>query len=93
MSILTTLKEVVFAETEDPGKVCQIAWNDERSGGAATLLVPQAAYNRYSTRACLRALRIKIPNAHRVTTVRKEHSTVKYPTIAYQLVRVEFTTK
>jgi len=93
MGIINTLKEVVFAETDDPGKVCQIVWNDDKTSGVAMLLVPHAAYKRFTVRACLRALRIKLPNAQKIVTIKKEHSTVKYPTIHYQLVRVEFKTK
>lgn len=92
MGIISTLKEVVFAETGDPGKVCQIVWNDN-STGAATLLVPEAAYKRYATRACLRALRVKVPNATKVLGIKSAHGTVKYPTIDYHLVRVEFELK
>lgn len=92
MSILSTLKEVVFAETGDPGKVCQIMWRSKTSG-VATLLVPQAAYDRFSSRACLRALKVKVPNASKIENIRSAHGEVKYPTTTYHLVRVDFNTK
>jgi hypothetical protein len=93
MAILDAIKSTLFAETTDPGKVCQIVYKKGDPKGDATLLVPEAAYNRYARRACLRALRLKIPEAVRITSIKSAHGTVKYPTINYHLVRVEFTTK
>jgi hypothetical protein len=93
MAILDAIKSTLFAESADPGKVCQIVYKKGDSTGAATLLVPEAAYNRYARRACLRALKLKIPEATKITRIKSAHGTVKYPTIDYHLVRVEFTTK
>jgi len=93
MAILEAIAGVLFAEGEDAGKVCQIIWHKDAKSGAATLLVPEAAYNRYSSRACLRALRIKVPTAKKVTGIKSAHGVVKYPTINYHLVRVDFITE
>ena len=55
MSIISALKEVVFKETADAGKVAIIMWNDEKqSSGMASILVPVAAYDRAPYRAALR---------------------------------------
>lgn len=94
MSIISTLKEVVFKETADAGKVSIIMWNDpEQSSGTASILVPVAAYDRAPYRAALRAITIKVPHAKKVLAVKSMPGVVKYPTANYYLVRAEFTTK
>jgi hypothetical protein len=93
MSIISTLKEVVFKETSDAGKVSIIMWNDEQQQyGTASILVPVAAYDRAPYRAALRAINIKIPYAKKVLAVKAMPGVVKYPTANYYLVRAEFVT-
>jgi hypothetical protein len=91
MGIVTAVKGIVFAETEDAGKVSQVVWNVDRSGGTATLLVPVSAYDRYSRRASLRALHIKVPKAKRVVSTKVEYGVVQTPNGNYYLVRADFT--
>lgn len=93
MSILDTIKEVVFKETSDPGKVALIIWGPTKTDGTASVLVPVAAYDRAAHRAALRAVKIKVPQAVRVTALKRENGIVKYPTANYYLVRAEFATK
>lgn len=94
MSILDTIKEVVFKETADAGKVSIIMWNDStQSSGMASLLIPVAAYDRAPYRAALRAINIKVPHAKKVLSLKAAESVVKYPTANYYLVRAEFITK
>lgn len=90
MSILSALKEVVFKETSDPGKVSIVMWGLNKTTGTASILVPVAAYDRAPYRAALRAVRVKVPNASRVTSVKRENGIVKYPTANYYLVRADF---
>jgi hypothetical protein len=93
MSILKTVvdgaKELVFAETEDAGKVSQIFWSDEKSG-LVTVHVPVAAYDRYAKRAALRAVRIKVPNAVSADILKVWPQVVRLPEGSYYLVRVFF---
>ena len=91
MAILDTLKEIVFRETDDPGKVCLIAWNKDHNTGIITVLVPAGAFDRASKRAILRAIRIKIPEAKSVVILDKAKTPVRYPASIYYLVRAEFT--
>lgn len=94
MSLINTLKEVVFKETADAGKVSIIMWDSpEKTKGAASILVPVAAYDRAPHRAALRAINIKVPNARKVLSVKRADSIVRYPTANYYLVRAEFITK
>jgi hypothetical protein len=94
MSIISTLKEVVFKETADAGKVSIIMWNDEqRQSGTASILVPVAAYDRSPYRAALRTINIKIPHAKKVLSLKSMPGIVKYPTANYYLIRAEFITK
>jgi len=96
MSILNKpialFKEAIFAETDDCGKVSQVVWID-KTHGCATIHVPCSAYDRFPRRACLRALHIKVPAAHKVTNIKKVHCVVKHPETAYYLVRVDFIAK
>lgn len=94
MGLVSTLKEVVFKETDDPGKVAIVMWHDsDKSTGVASVLVPVAAYDRAPYRAALRAVNVKVPNARKVTSLRRIDSVVRYPTTNYYLVRAEFVTK
>ena len=90
MSIIDTLKEVVFNETADAGKVCLITWNKEHRTGFISVLVPTAAFNRAKGRATLRAVKIKIPSATQVNILSVSSSVVNYPSATYYLVRAEF---
>lgn len=92
MGLLSTVKEFVFAETADPGKVALIMWRQDKTTGVASILVPVAAYDRAPHRAALRAVNIKIPEAIKVTSVKREPNVVKYPQANYYLVRAEFAT-
>jgi hypothetical protein len=91
MSLTDTLKQLVFNETTDPGKVCQISW-ETTTEGFTSLLVPTGAYNRAKHRATLRAVRIKIPQATRVVIQNTVSTPVNYPGVTYYLVRAWFTT-
>lgn len=92
MSLFSTLKEVVFKETADPGKVSIVMWHDtHQHSGTASILVPVAAYDRAPYRAALRAIRVKVPHATKVTSTKQENGIVKYPTANYYLVRAEFS--
>ena len=90
MSLISTLKEVVFKETDDAGKVCLISWNKEHRTGFISVLVPTAAFDRAKNRATLRAVKIKIPDATQVSIVSVSSSVVNYPQATYYLVRAEF---
>lgn len=90
MSILGTIKQVVFNETGDPGKVCLLSWDDSTSG-YTSLLVPVAAFDRAKNRATLRALRIKVPDASSVEIQSRSAYQVNYPGAAYYLVRAKFS--
>lgn len=92
MSLLDSVKSVLFAETSDPGKVSQITWITP-THAAVTLHVPAAAYERYASRATLRAAQIKIPNAHKVHIIRHQYCIVREPSKSYYLVRAEIKTK
>jgi hypothetical protein len=87
---LAVVKELVFAETGDAGKVCQLSWCKDKISGTATLMVPHAAYNRFSNRAALRCLQIKAPNARKITQIKSEYGRVNMPGCSYMLIRVEF---
>lgn len=91
MTILDTLKEVVFKETADAGKVCLITWNKDHNTGTVTVLVPTYAFNRASKRATLRAVKIKIPEATKVAILSVAPTAVNYPQASYYLVRAQFT--
>jgi hypothetical protein len=93
MSITSILKEVVFKETADAGKVSLIIWDVNKTKGTASILVPVAAYDRAPHRAALRSIHIKIPDATKILSTKREPGLVKYPTANYYLVRAEFTTK
>lgn len=84
------VKELVFAETADAGKVCQISWSVDKKSGSATMLVPLAAYKRFSHRATLRCLQIKIPDAQKITKVKTEYGSVKTSQTEYCLIRADF---
>lgn len=90
MSILGTIKQVVFNETSDPGKVCLLSWDDSTSG-YTSLLVPVAAFDRAKGRATLRALRVKVPGASSVHIQNVSKYQVNYPTASYYLVRAKFS--
>jgi hypothetical protein len=92
VSLTLKLKQLVFNETDDPGKVCLISWEDS-TNGYTSLLVPVAAFDRAKTRATLRAVRIKIPQASSVVIKNVSKTPVNYPTTSYYLVRAHFTTE
>lgn len=89
MGLLNSFKEIIFAETDDRGKVSQISWINDTTG-AATLHVPAAAYERYPKRAALRAVQIKVPHATKIHIIRHQYCLVRDPLVSYYLVRVEF---
>lgn len=89
-SVVDGAKELVFAETEDAGKVSLISWDEDRQGGMVTLHVPVAAYDRLAKRAVLRAVRIKVPVANSVEIVKKLLEEVRLPEGNYYLVRAKF---
>lgn len=91
MAILDTLKEVVFKETADAGKVCLITWDKGSVTGLITVLVPQAAFDRARGRAVLRAVRVKISQASKIEIVQVAPALVNYPQASYYLVRAKFT--
>jgi hypothetical protein len=90
MSILGAVKELVFAETDDAGKVCQVSWAVDKESGSATLMVPHAAYKRFSHRAALRCLQIKAPTARKISLIKSEYGLVNTAETSYMLIRVEF---
>lgn len=90
-SVVDGAKELVFAETEDAGKVSQILWNKGTKTGAVTIHVPVAAYDRFAKRAALRAVRIKVPEALSVEILKIWPQVVRLPEGTYYLVRVSFT--
>lgn len=89
MGILDTVKGAIFAETSDRGKVSQITWLTS-THGVATVHAPAAAYERFSKRATLRAIQIKVPHATRVHIIRHEYCKVRQSENCYYLVRAEF---
>lgn len=92
MEILRAIKSMVFAETSDSGKVCQIKWLSNTEG-VATLLVPIKAYDRFLKRAALRSVRIKVPGATKVIDTKQEKGMFNssQESSSYYLIRATFS--
>lgn len=88
--LLKRVRKLVFAETDNKGKVSQIKWNDDQKSGVVSLHVPVAAYRRFARRAVLRATRIKIPKAKSVKIVKDLRKDVRLADGTYHLVQASF---
>lgn len=88
-AVVDGVKELVFAETEDAGKLSQILWTDDTSG-TATIHAPIAAFDRFAKRAAMRALRIKVPGVASIEILKVWPQVVRLTEGTYYLVRVSF---
>lgn len=92
MELIKALKKLIFAETDDAGKVCQVRWVSDVEC-VATALVPIKAYNRFQKRATLRAIRGRVPTAKKIRDIKKERGTYNGSNgerNVYYLVRATF---